>query len=131
MRGEEPDVPEMTVAQLKTHGRAHFGRSTTTRNVDTHFARVGEQFKAVDKHFAQVDQRFKEVSEDLKRHTTVMFESLRDDIHKIADGLGALTNEVTISNRRHRAAQDRLAARLDDHEARIGRLESRPRRSRR
>ena len=83
---------------------------------------VGQLKTHVDRAFKQVDKRFDNLS--------LLFESLRDDIHKVADGVAAQTN--TLNDFRNEIATDRIRydGRLDDHEVRITALERRKRRRR-
>jgi len=87
---------------------------------------VGQLKTHVDEAFKQVDKRF----DTLQAQTSALFESLRDDIHKVADGVAAQTN--TLNDFRNEIATDRARydGRLDDHEVRITALERRKRRRR-
>lgn len=119
MPGEDDgNVPEMTVGQLKTHVDARFGQ------VDARFEQVDVRFEQVDARFEQIDKRF----DELKAHTSALFESLQDDIHKVADGVAAQTNAFAVFQREIAGDRARYEGRLDDHEARISRLERRKRR---
>jgi hypothetical protein len=75
----------MTVKELKVHIDDRF------THVDERFAQVDERFAQVDERFAQVDRRF----DELKVHTSTLIESLRDDIHKVAEGVAANTTAIT------------------------------------
>lgn len=83
---------------------------------------IGELKIHVDELKTHVDNRFDNLS--------LLFESLRDDIHKVADGVAAQTN--TLNDFRNEVATDRARydGRLDDHEVRITALERRKRRQR-
>ncbi|MGH9315122.1 MAG: hypothetical protein ACRD1S_18205 [Vicinamibacterales bacterium] len=108
MPGEDDgNVPEMTVGQFKTH-------------VDARFVEVYTRFEQIDKRF-----------DELKAHTSALFESLQDNIHKVADGVAAQTNAFAAFQREIGADRTLCEGRLDDHEARISRLESRKRRPQR
>jgi DNA anti-recombination protein RmuC len=98
----------MTVRQLKRSMDARF------KWVDSRFRRVDSRFRQMDASFRQVDARFdrvedqiRETEERLKRHISVMVESIHDDMRMFAEAIG-LNSE-----------------RLDDHETRLRGLEQR------
>jgi hypothetical protein len=104
MPGEDgANGPEMTVGQLKTH---------------------------VDKRFEAVDKSFDKLKSDLQDHTSVLFESLQDDIRKVADGVAAQTTAIEVFRKKIASDRARYDGRLENHEARIVALERRKRRSR-
>jgi chromosome segregation ATPase len=121
MRGEDDrDVPEMTVGQLKTHVDAAF------KQVDERFEQVDRRFEQVDRRFDWVDQRF----DELRAQMSALYESLRDDIHTVADGVAANATSLAELTRVLTADRARYDGRLDNHEARITSLERRKRRRR-
>lgn len=90
MPGEDAvNGTEMTVGQLKT-------------DVDKRFDAVDKRFDAVDKRFDAVDKRFEQLKSDLQAHTSTLFESLKDDIRKVADGFAAQTT-VALERRKRRS----------------------------
>jgi uncharacterized membrane-anchored protein YhcB (DUF1043 family) len=122
----EPRAP-MTTLQLKQSMDRRFVRLTTSMN---------RRFKGIDTRLEDMDKRLEETRQELRhemrqhaeemrqhaeetrrhfeetcRHFDVIAESLRDDFRLFAD---AIANHST---------------RLDQHEVRIVRLESRPRKA--
>jgi chromosome segregation ATPase len=99
--------------------------------IDRRFEAVDKRFEAVDRRFEAVDRRFEAVDkrfDEAKEHTSALFERLRDDIRKVAEGVAAQT--TALDTFREEIARDRarLDARLDNHEARLTTLERRRRR---
>jgi hypothetical protein len=101
-------VPEMTVGDLKTH-------------VDRRFEQVDRRFEQVDMRFEQVDRRF----DELKIHTSMLIESLRDDIHRVAEGVAANTTAITALRQDLATVRSQHDERLNNHEARLTVLERR------
>ena len=52
-------------------------------SIDQRLALIDQRFTSVDQQFISVDQRF----DELKRHTGVLVEGLRHEIHHVAEGL--------------------------------------------
>src|SRR5438093_9509396 len=51
---------------------------------------LDERFQGIDQRFERVDQRFDEVNErieEVKRHSGVLVEGLRHELHLVAEGL--------------------------------------------
>ena len=85
---------------------------------------VGQLKTHVDGAFKQVDKRF----DTLQAQTSALFESLREDIRTVAEGVAAQTNALTSFRSEIAAERARNDGRLDNHDARITILESRKRR---
>jgi hypothetical protein len=51
--------------------------------IDQRIDEMDQQFTGMDQRFDEMDQRFDEV----KRHTVVLVEGLRHEIHHVAEGL--------------------------------------------
>lgn len=51
--------------------------------LDRRFEQIDQRFVQIDRRFEAVDQRFDEV----KRHTGMLVEDLRHELHLVADGL--------------------------------------------
>ncbi len=60
--------------------------------LDERFHRIDQRFEQIDQRFEQIDGRFKRVEDRLEtldtavRHTNVLVEDLRSDVHLIAEG---------------------------------------------
>lgn len=91
----------MTVRQLKRSMDARF------KWVDSRFRRVDARFRQVDARFDRVENQIRETEERMKRHLSVMVESIHDDVRMFVEAI-VLNSE-----------------RLGDHEARLRRLEQR------
>ncbi len=50
--------------------------------LDERFGRIEQRFAAHDERFLSIDQRF----DELKRHSGVLVEGLRHDVHLLAEG---------------------------------------------
>ena len=62
----------------------HFGR------LDQRFERIDERFDRVDDRFVRIEQRLDEHDQrfdEVKRHTGVLVEGLRHELHLVAEGL--------------------------------------------
>ncbi len=53
--------------------------------LDNRFQKIDQRFEQIDQRFEQIDRRFEQV-ETAIRHTNVLVEALRSDIHLIAEG---------------------------------------------
>lgn len=60
--------------------------------LDERFQRIDERFQRIDERFQRIDERFAKIEERLDtletaiRHTNVLVEGLRADVHLIAEG---------------------------------------------
>lgn len=91
----------MTVDELRTEMQAEFGK------VDAEFGKIHAEFGKVHAKFAKLRAEIKAEGETTRRHMDVAVEQMRDLVKIVAEGTAA--NSV----------------RLDDHEKRITRLETR------
>jgi archaellum component FlaC len=58
--------------------------------IDQRFDEMNQRFAAMDQRFTGIDQRIDEVDQrfdEVKRHTGVLVEGLRHEIHLVAEGL--------------------------------------------
>ncbi len=68
--------------------------------IDQRFERIDQRFEQVDQRFERIDQRFETVESRLEgletaiRHTNVLIEGLRSDVHLIAEGSVSLYDRV-------------------------------------
>ncbi|HEV7670986.1 MAG TPA: hypothetical protein VGS22_20910 [Thermoanaerobaculia bacterium] len=66
--------------------------------LDERFQRIDQRFERIDQRLEQIDGRFKRVEDRLDaldtaiRHTNVLVESLRGDVHLIAEGFVGLSD---------------------------------------
>ena len=65
------------------------------QRIDALEVSLGRRFDTVDGRFDTMDARFAES----RRHTEVLFESLRDDIRMLAEGYAALTARLDSGRR--------------------------------
>jgi chromosome segregation ATPase len=61
--------------------------------VDRRFEQIDQRFEQVDRRFEQIDQRFDAV-ETTARHTVVLVEGLRHELHTVAEGFLGLNERV-------------------------------------
>lgn len=61
--------------------------------VNQRFEQVNQRLEAVDQRFEQVDQRF-EAAETTARHTLILVEGLRHEIHTVAEGFLGLNEKL-------------------------------------
>jgi archaellum component FlaC len=57
---------------------------------DGRFESIDRRFEGIDRRFDEVDRRFDEVNErieEVKRHSGVLVEGLRHELHLVAEGL--------------------------------------------
>jgi hypothetical protein len=73
--------------------------------IDQRFEKVDEQFKKVDQRFIELETGLRTTAAETRAHFDAVAEKFRDDVRKIADGY------------------DHHTTALDDHEARLQRLE--------
>ena len=58
--------------------------------VDQRFTEMDQRFTGIDQRFDEIDQRFTGIDQrfdEVKRHTGVLVEGLRHEIHLVAEGL--------------------------------------------
>jgi hypothetical protein len=91
----------MTVDELRTEMHAEFDK------VHAEFDKVHAEFERVDAEFAKLRAEIKAEGETTRRHMDIIGEQMRDLVRVVAEGAAA--NSV----------------RLEDHETRITRLETR------
>src|SRR2546422_7481279 len=75
--------------------------------LDERFQGVNRQFAQIDRRFEAVDRRFDEVNErieEVKRHSGVLVEGLRHELHLVAEGL---TMHIEVRHREDREYFDR------------------------
>ena len=76
-------------------------------SIDQRFASTDQRFASIDQRFVSIDERF----DDLKRHTGILVEGLRQEIHHVAEGL-LMHIEV-----RHREDRDYFDRKFEDTQA--------------
>ena len=54
---------------------------------DQRFESFDRRFESIDRQFVQVNQRIDDRFEEVKRHTGVLVEDLRKEVHLVAEGL--------------------------------------------
>ncbi len=84
-----------------------FGR--IEQRLDSH----DQRFEAIDRQFVQVNQRIDDRFEEVKRHTGILVEDLRKEVHLVAEGL-ILHVEV-----RHREDREYFDRKFEDTHALI------------
>ena len=80
---------------------------------DRRFESIDQRFESIDRQFVQVNQRIDDRFEEVKRHTGVLVEDLRKEVHLVAEGL-ILHVEV-----RHREDREYFDRKFDDTHALI------------
>jgi len=55
--------------------------------IDQRFEPIDRRFESIDRQFAQVNQRIDDRFAEVKRHTGVLVEDLRKEVHLVAEGL--------------------------------------------
>ena len=69
--------------------------------LDERFGRIEQRLDGHDRRFESIDQRFDEV----KRHTGMLVEDLRDQVHLLAEGLAT---HIEAENVRHQSIQEQF-----------------------
>ena len=69
--------------------------------LDERFGRIEQRLDGHDRRFESIDQRF----DELKRHTGVLVEGLRHDVHLLAE---SLATHVEAEYVRHQAIQEQF-----------------------
>ena len=54
---------------------------------DRRFESIDQRFESIDRQFVQVNQRIDDRFEEVKRHTGILVEDLRKEVHLVAEGL--------------------------------------------
>lgn len=54
---------------------------------DRRFESIDQRFESIDRQFVQVNQRIDDRFEEVKRHTGMLVEDLRQEVHLVAEGL--------------------------------------------
>ncbi len=75
--------------------------------LDERFGRIEQRLDGHDQRFEQIDRRFDEVNErieEVKRHSGVLVEGLRHELHLVAEGL---TMHIEVRHREDREYFDR------------------------
>ena len=54
---------------------------------DRRFESIDQRFESIDRQFVQVNQRIDDRFAEVKRHTGVLVEDLRKEVHLVAEGL--------------------------------------------
>ena len=63
--------------------------------VDRKFDGIGHRFEGINQRFDDIDRRFDEVNDridEVKRHSGVLVEGLRHEVHLLAEGLDTFIN---------------------------------------
>ena len=71
------------------NGLVH-GLDQRFEQIDRRFEGIDSRFEGIDRRFDEVDRRFDEVNErieEVKRHSGVLVEGLRHELHLVAEGL--------------------------------------------
>jgi hypothetical protein len=55
--------------------------------LDERFGRIEQRLDGHDQRFLSLEQRFEQRFEEVKRHTGVLVEGLRQEVHLVAEGL--------------------------------------------
>lgn len=63
------------------------------------------RFESIDRQFVQVNQRIDDRFEEVKRHTGVLAEDLRKEVHLLAEGLATHIESESV---RHQAIQEQF-----------------------
>ena len=66
--------------------------------LDERFEQVDQRFEQVDRRFEQMDRRFERV-EETGRHTLVVVEGLRHELHVVAEGFLGLSERLEEAQR--------------------------------
>src|SRR5437879_2169002 len=77
------------------------------QGVNRQFAQIDQRFERIDQRFEGIDRRFDEVNErieEVKRHSGVLVEGLRHELHLVAEGL---TMHIEVRHREDREYFDR------------------------
>ena len=89
------------------------GHDRRFASIDQRFESIDRRFESIDRQFMQVNQRIDDRFEEVKRHTGVLVEDLRKEVHLVAEGL-ILHVEV-----RHREDREYFDRKFDDTHALI------------
>jgi conjugal transfer/entry exclusion protein len=100
------------------------------QEMDARFQQVDQRFQRIDERFEQVDQRFEQVvqlilseGERTRRHFDAVAEQLKAERNQALDQSAAAVEQVGRLRAVNAADQLQFERRLDDHEARLTRLE--------
>ncbi len=101
--------------------------------LDTRFEAIDRRFDSVDRRFERVDQQFEHVYERIeegKRHSGVLVEGLRYEVHLVAEGLatfidGRYTQDQASIQRQFRETQALMHLSYDQLRQRVENLENR------
>ena len=88
------------------------------QGVNRQFAQIDQRFERIDQRFEGIDRRFTEVNErieEVKRHSGVLVEGLRHELHLVAEGFatfveGRYAQDQTRIDERFRETQALLRA---------------------
>ena len=88
------------------------------QGVNRQFAQIDQRFERIDQRFEGIDRRFNEVNErieEVKRHSGVLVEGLRHELHLVAEGFatfveGRYAQDQTRIDERFRETQALLRA---------------------
>jgi hypothetical protein len=73
--------------------------------IEQRLDRHDRRFESIDRQFVQVNQRIDDRFEEVKRHTGVLAEDLRKEVHLLAEGLAT---HIEAENVRHQAIQEQF-----------------------
>src|SRR5947208_14289981 len=76
------------------HGLVH-GLDQRFEGIDRKFEGIDHRFEGLDRRFDEIDRRFDEVNDridEVKRHSGVLVEGLRHEVHLLAEGLDTFIN---------------------------------------
>lgn len=101
--------------------------------LDARFEAIDRRFDSVDRRFERVDQQFEHVYERIeegKRHSGVLVEGLRYEVHLVAEGLatfidGRYTQDQASIQRQFRETQALMHLSYDQLRQRVENLENR------
>jgi len=81
------------------------GHDRRFESIDQRFELIDRRFESIDRQFVQVNQRIDDRFEEVKRHTGVLAEDLRKEVHLLAEGLAT---HIEAESVRHQAIQEQF-----------------------
>ncbi len=99
--------------------------------LDERFGRIEQRLDGHDQRFEQIDRRFDEVNErieEVKRHSGVLVEGLRHELHLVAEGLAMHiqvqhVQEREYHDRQHQETRALIRSFYDELRQRVENLE--------
>ena len=81
------------------------GHDRRFESIDQRFELIDRRFESIDRQFVQINQRIDDRFEEVKRHTGVLAEDLRKEVHLLAEGLAT---HIEAESVRHQAIQEQF-----------------------